>query len=95
MLVSLQVVFVTRRTWKPALWLAFARTRSSARLTVPVTPLTWKRRYERAVGEESAHSSASVPCRVLDLSERTYASATAENSWVVAAAAIAAPGVVL
>ena len=42
------------------LWLVFARTRRSARDTVPLTPLTWNRRKDRVVGEESAHNSPSA-----------------------------------
>ena len=60
-MLSLQVVLFTRRTWKPVVCAVFARTRSSARVTVPLTPLTWKRRYERVVGDESAQSSVSAP----------------------------------
>ena len=41
---SLQVVFVTLWTWNPVLCPVFAWTRRRARLTVPFTPVTWKRR---------------------------------------------------
>ena len=37
---SLQVVLFTRRTWKPVVCELFARTRRSARVTLPLTPLT-------------------------------------------------------
>ena len=52
-------------------WLVSARTRRRARVTVPPSPLTWKRRKERVVGEESAQSSFSVPYLVEGASERT------------------------
>ena len=41
---SPQVVLDTPRTWKPVVWFAVTRTRSSVRLIVPDTPATWKRR---------------------------------------------------
>jgi hypothetical protein len=41
---SLQVVLVTRRTWKPVEWPLLARTRRVAFVTGPLTSLTWKRR---------------------------------------------------